>query len=928
MIVFTPLCGSAQSTSIPSAFCYLLQIDDIRVLLDCGAPDWRLGAGENVEGRGSDGDERQAKRLWAEYLDLLERNAPEIDLVLFTHASLPHIGLYAYARARLGLAAPAFATLPVQALGRIAVLDDVESWRAEVDVDNEPTEEYSGDGDVKMENGTSILRKAIATAEEVKEAFDSITTLKYSQATHLTGKLQALTLTAFSASHTLGGTLWKLRSASSGTLLYAVGLNHMKEQHLDGTALIRPGGAGVGEGLGRPDLLITDAQRVGVNGVRRREREEAFLDSITKTLRSSSSVLIPVDASTRVLELLVILDQHWTQAKTRAPLCLVSRTGKDCVQFVRSLMEWMGGWITREGEVPTVGRDGKKRKRRNRRDEEEVEDEDALLANMILRFRHLQIFPTPEALIAAIPSSTPKVVLATPLTMSYGASRALFESFASSRNNLVMLVNIAEKGTLARSLWNLWEGDQPEDSKWGKGRLGNVVHGSGKMALTMNAKVPLAGAELEEYLNAEKAAKEKAAADAAAARPQILLEADDDDEGDSDEDDASDASSELAVEEELGGGTVEGTLSRPYAEGAVGAKAAGPEEDEVDATRQQLSFDIYLKGKVSRATFFKSSSGTQGTRYRMFPYVEKRRRVDVWGETLDIGTWMRKGKQWEEEEETEENQEAKEARKRKQEEEEAQKAPPEPPSKFITEEHVIDLRCKLFFVDFEGLNDGRATKMIVPQVNPRKMILVAAETIATNELIEACGEIRSMTREISTPTVGEEIKIGEHTHSYSISIGEALFSTLKMSKFEDNEVAFVSGHIAFNASSAIPVLEPAASTTSEHSTSVALIPARAEEPQGAIMTAPPQILPQTTLIGDLRLTALKARLSALGITADFAGEGVLICGLSQAGKEGTDNDVVSVRKMGGGRVEVEGNVSEVYYTVRRELYGLYAQVAG
>ncbi|KZT62102.1 hypothetical protein CALCODRAFT_522464 [Calocera cornea HHB12733] len=926
MIVFTPLCGSAQSTSIPSAFCYLLQIDDIRVLLDCGAPDWRLGAGESVEGEGPEGSGAQSKRLWAAYLDLLERNAPEIDLVLFTHGSLPHIGLYAYARARLGLSAPAFATLPTQALGRIAVLDDVEGWRAEVDIDNEVPEEYSGDGDVKMENGTTILRRGIATTEEVKEAFDSITTLKYSQATHLTGKLQALTLTAFSASHTLGGTLWKLRSASSGTLLYAVGLNHMKEQHLDGTGLIRPGGAGVGEGLGRPDLLITDAQRVGVNGVRRRDREEAFLDSITKTLRSSNSVLIPVDASTRVLELLVILDQHWTHAKTRAPLCLVSRTGKDCVAFVRSLMEWMGGWITREGEVPTVGRDGKKRKRRNRRDEEDIEEEDALLANMILRFRHLKIYPTPEALLADIPPSTPKVVLATPLTMSYGASRILFESFASSRNNLVMLVNIAEKGTLARSLWDRWEADQPEDSKWGKGRLGNIVHGSGKVALTINAKVPLTGAELEGYLSAEKAAKEKAAADAAAARPQLLLEADDDDEGDS-EDEASDASSELAVEEELGGETGEG-VTRPITEGGVGARAAGPEEDEVDATRQQLSFDIYLKGKVSRATFFKSSTGTQATRYRMFPYVEKRRRVDVWGETIDIGTWMRRGKQWEEEEETEENQEAREARKKKQEEEEAQKAPPEPPSKFITEEHVVELRCKLFFVDFEGLNDGRATKMIVPQVNPRKMILVAAETSATNELIEACGEIRSMTREISTPTVGEEIKIGEHTHSYSISIGEALFSSLKMSKFEDNEVAFVSGRITFNANSAIPVLEPAAMAVVENSTAVVLAPVRSQEHNGIIAMPPPQILPQTTLIGDLRLTALKARLSALGITADFAGEGVLICGLSQAGKEGTDNDVVSVRKMGGGRVEVEGNVSDVYYTVRRELYGLYAQVAG
>jgi len=491
-----------------------------------------------------------------------------------------------------------------------------------------------------------------------------------------------------------------------------------------------------------------------------------------------------------------------------------------------------------------------------------------------------------------------------------------------------LLVNIAEKGTLARILWDRWERDQAEDSKWGKGRLGDPVQAAGRVMLTVNAKVPLAGAELEDHLNAENAAKEKAAADAAAARPQLLLEADDEDEGDS-EDEASDASSELAVEEELGGGTADGTLTRPFTEGAVGAKAAGPEEDELESSRQQLSFDIYLKGKVARATFFKSSSGPQGTRYRMFPFVEKRRRIDVWGETLDIGTWMRKGKQWEEEEETEENQAAREARRKRQEEEEAQKSPPEPPSKFITEEHVVDLRCKVFFVDFEGLNDGRATKMIVPQVNPRKMILVAAHAKATAELIEACAEIRSMTREISTPTVGEEVKIGEHTHSYSISIEEALFSTLKMSKFEDNEVAFVAGRIAFNANSAIPVLEAAVvSKSQEEAATLLLTPARSQEQQHAVAAVSPQVLPQTTLIGDLRLTALKARLSALGINADFAGEGVLICSSSQAGKAASDNEIISVRKMGRGRVEVEGNISDVYYTVRKELYGLYAQVAG
>ena len=39
MITFTPLSGGAKhSKTIP--LCYLLQVDDVRILLDCGSPDW------------------------------------------------------------------------------------------------------------------------------------------------------------------------------------------------------------------------------------------------------------------------------------------------------------------------------------------------------------------------------------------------------------------------------------------------------------------------------------------------------------------------------------------------------------------------------------------------------------------------------------------------------------------------------------------------------------------------------------------------------------------------------------------------------------------------------------------------------------------------------------------------------------------------
>ena len=81
--------------------------------------------------------------------------------------------------------------------------------------------------------------------------------------------------------------------------------------------------------------------------------------------------------------------------------------------------------------------------------------------------------------------------------------------------------------------------------------------------------------------------------------------------------------------------------------------------DTDDGLAKQLSFDIFLKGNLSRATsFFKTSAGTM-QRFRMFPYIERKRRVDSYGETIDVGAWLRKGKQLEEDAESEESRDGK-----------------------------------------------------------------------------------------------------------------------------------------------------------------------------------------------------------------------------------------------------------------------------
>jgi cleavage and polyadenylation specificity factor subunit 2 len=158
--------------------------------------------------------------------------------------------------------------------------------------------------------------------------------------------------------------------------------------------------------------------------------------------------------------------------------------------------------------------------------------------------------------------------------------------------------------------------------------------------------------ELEEFQQKERAAKEKEAAhQAALARNQRMLEADED-ESDSDTD--SDSEEEDEVQKELQGGLDHSEMNgvvRDNLEVGRRAKLAkgvdgvdwGIDGDE-GLTKQLLSFDIFLKGNVSKATSFFKSAGGQIQRFRMFPYVEKKRRVDEYGETIDVGMWLRKGK--------------------------------------------------------------------------------------------------------------------------------------------------------------------------------------------------------------------------------------------------------------------------------------------
>lgn len=284
--------------------------------------------------------------------------------------------------------------------------------------------------------------------------------------------------------------------------------------------------------------------------------------------------------------------------------------------------------------------------------------------------RHLEIFPSPDMLVSRYPSSMPKLLLVAPATLSYGNSRRIFSEFASVPGNAIIMSTPSEPGTLANMLFNEWNAGQSDNEKFGHGSVGSPIQLNSTIKLTvslhplahcyfitttksvqMNSKIPLVGSELEQYQEKDRAAKERQATQRAAlARSQRLLEADEADSdstnSEADEEEVDDA---LAEDMDMGGDT-----------------RVGGVDWTADESAKQLSFDIFLKGNVSRAASFFKTAG-QASRFRMFPHIERKRRVDEYGETVDVAAWLRKGRALAVAVESEE---AKEARQKKLDEEE------------------------------------------------------------------------------------------------------------------------------------------------------------------------------------------------------------------------------------------------------------------
>lgn len=965
--------------------------------------------------------------------NLISRHIPTLSLILLTHATPAHIGAFVHCCKAFPLFTqiPVYATGPVISLGRTLLQDIYASAplaatflpKASITEPGASTSAASAGASVagnevngNNEHGTAggILLQP-PTPEEIARYFSLIHPLKYSQPhqplpSPFSPPLDGLTLTAYSAGHTVGGTIWHIQHGME-SIVYAVDWNQARENVVAGAAWF--GGAGASgtkviEQLRKPTALICSSKggdKFAPTGGRQK-RDALLLDMIRSSVAKGGTVLIPTDTSARVLELAYTLEHAWRDAAEStvsdnalkgAEIYLAGKKAHTTMRLARSMLEWMDESIVREFEAAEGAEAAGRTQRTDGQAKNGQGQQDKKTRAGPFTLKHLKIVERKKKLEKILTNGAPKVILASDSSLDWGYSKETLRHIAEGSQNLIILTESfpyrrstddpkePERMTLGHLIWQWYEErkDGVAMEKAPDGELLEQVHSGGReLPVTEVQRAPLDANEqllYQQYLATQRQLKNMAQG-----RGDTTL----DTAADGLDDAASSTSSEDSESEQQGR-----VLN-------FSTSLAHSNRNKLGLSDEDLGVNILLRRKN---VFDYDVRGKKG-RERMFPYVVPRKRGDEYGEFIRPEEYLRA----EEREEAEVQQQRKAdargetklgqkrhwdemgpngrrpsggASKRQAlardgqnaanlenelnlpddipvdgedaapSEDEVEEETFEGPGKAVYNRFTITVNARIAFVDFMGLHDKRSLEMLIPLIQPRKLILVGGMKDETTSLAAECrnllagkdGVDPSSAVDIFTPVNGETIDASVDTNSWVVKLSNNLVRRLKWQHVRSL------GVVALTAQLKPPEIPPSSDESPESankkqkllkegSDTVSTPADSALKPEGSkvetypvLDVLPPNIAAGTRSmtrplhVGDLRLADLRKLMQAAGHTAEFRGEGTLLI-----------DGLVAVRKSSTGAIEVEASAQSSltvgkdegsFLAVKRKIYEGLAVVA-
>jgi cleavage and polyadenylation specificity factor subunit 2 len=371
--------GSSKSISLPPS-CTLIEYGGVRVLVNVGFDESLTFPDDGKDHSDSTVDRAGAN---AGVANSVPSSLPDVDAVLLTDSSLQSIGgLPRYFGSSFGNNSsntrqpPIYATFPTVKMGQMNLYDNHANISLDggnpgyslSDVDDlfSPLVLQSGDsdgqisGNINPGDNSEPSKLGSSSSSSSSRTIQPIQTIKYAQTIIIKDpntQKPAIAITPQRAGHLIGASYFTLKRLTDETeVVVAPIYHHAKEKHLDNSTLYEYASAcdvlvttcgGPGSTLGSlyipPDRMYKSKPILKPPKVATDERE--LIESILSTLRRGGNVLLPTDASGRVLELLYLLNEHWERHRLGSAynLCWVGSMVHNTVEFARSQLEWMAG---------------------------------------------------------------------------------------------------------------------------------------------------------------------------------------------------------------------------------------------------------------------------------------------------------------------------------------------------------------------------------------------------------------------------------------------------------------------------------------------------------------------------------------------------------------------------------------------------------
>ncbi|KAL8840596.1 MAG: hypothetical protein Q9170_001282 [Blastenia crenularia] len=824
--------------------------------------------------------------------------------------------------------------------------------------------------------------------------------------------LNGLKITAYNAGHTLGGTIWHLQHGME-SIVYAVDWNQVRENVLGRAAWldVSGGGAEVIEQLRKPSALVCSsrgAEKVPLAGGRKR-RDDLLLDTIRATVAKGGTILIPTDTSARVLELAYLLEHVWRKEHSddnsdspfkSTKLYLASRNVGATMRYARSMLEWMDENIARELEIDEAAATNKKQHKRT--DSKQVsnrENESTAKTVGPFDFKHLRLLERKKQVGRILSAKGAKVILASDASLEWGFSKEILEKIATDSTNLIILtegrgksseVGAKPEENLGYLLWS-WYQERRDGVALEPGADGQnleQVHTGGRALQVKYAeRVALEGRELlayQQYLATQRRLQNQLPIGSGSTL-ETAVDAVDDTSS------TSSSSSEESDPERQGK-----ALNTSAAVANLNRSKGGTNKETLGVNillRQPGVYDYDVRGKKGRE--------------QMFPFVSKRRRADDFGDVIRPDEYLRAEERDEVDGQdmrdgglSEDNKlgqkrkwgdtglqgedggpRSNAAKKRRHQQsnsmdwnglangdmmngnhdpdldaasdssdsevDEAANGP----SKVVIRTHSVEAHLKIAYVDFAGLHDQRSLSMLIPLIQPRKLILVGGDASETEYLANECrqklvptasADAENDQNNVFTPSNGQMVNASVDTNAWTVKLSNALVKRLRWQNVRGLGVVTLMGRLGAMEANELPMADSSSKKrqklvkeNTEDSDVHQTLTGNQEQHLAAVldvlptsMAAATRSVAQPLHVGDLRLADLRKILQSAGHTAEFRGEGTLLI-----------DGLVAIRKTATGRLEVEGgglglpeyparNLEGSFYAVKRKIYDGLAVIAG